>query len=185
MRPNDILPTPRPVRTGATGRRPTTCPAVEGHRSCLGRSTAWAAAIALAASSVAFSAFAAGPTSGDVEKVVVKSTAHFGFDQSAVNAADRAAMLAEVGRMKDVTWQTVTATGFTDSVGDDAYNERLSKRRAAAVKSYLVGKGIEASMVRSQGRAEMQPVADNGTEAGRAANRRTEIEFQGVRPVAR
>jgi OOP family OmpA-OmpF porin len=140
---------------------------------------------ALAADAPSASSTTPAAVTGSVEKVVVKSTAHFGFDQAAINAADRAAMLAEVAKMKDVTWQTVTATGFTDSVGDDEYNERLSQRRAAAVKAYLVGNGIDAAMVRVQGKAEAQPIGDNGTEPGRAANRRTEIEFQGVRPASR
>lgn len=147
-----------------------------------------ATTLALAISGMALNAVAAdapSAASGSIEKVVVRSTAHFGFDQTAITATDRAAMLAEVAKMKDVTWQNVTATGYTDSVGADAYNERLSQRRASAVKVYLVGHGIDAAMVRTQAKAELQPVGDNGTESGRASNRRTEIEFQGVRPSTR
>ncbi len=78
----------------------------------------------------------------------VRAVAHFGFDQDAeVRPADQAALLAEVASMKDVTWQTVTATGHTDSVGPAGHNQRLSERRARAVKAYLVGKGLDFAMV--------------------------------------
>ena len=118
-----------------------------------------------------------------VEKVTVKAVARFGFDQAALAPADQARILADVGKMKDVTWQTVTATGHTDALGPAGYNERLSARRADAVKTYLVGKGLEPAMISTAGTGAAQPVADNDTPGGRARNRRTEIEFQGVRSV--
>ena len=85
--------------------------------------------------------------------------------------------------MKGVTWQTVTTTGHTDSVGSSAYNQRLAAKRARAVKSYLVGKGLPSTMIRTEAKAAEAPVADNGSDDGRAKNRRTEIEFQGVRAI--
>ena len=124
------------------------------------------------------SAFAA---DGPVEKVSVRSTAHFNFDRSSLAAEDQAAILAEVGKMKGVTWQSITATGHTDSVGDTAYNERLSTRRAKAVKDYLVGKGLGPNMIKTRAEGEAEPVASNESDAGRAKNRRTEIRFEGVR----
>ena len=65
--------------------------------------------------------------------------------------------------------------------GGDAYNQRLSVRRAEAVKSYLVGKGVERNRVYTEGKGEKQPVADNKTAEGRAKNRRVEIEVVGTR----
>jgi hypothetical protein len=101
-----------------------------------------------------------------------------------IRPEDQAAMLAEVGKLKDVTWQTVTATGHTDSVGSVKYNSRLSARRAKAVKDYLVGKGLDRSMIKTQARAAAAPIADNESSDGRAKNRRAEIQFQGVRAKA-
>ena len=135
--------------------------------------------LALCASYLALgSVFAA---DGPVEKVSVRSTAHFGFDKSTLAADDQAAILAEVGKMKGVTWQAITATGHTDSIGDAAYNERLSTRRAKAVKAYLVGKGLGPTMIKTQAEGEADPVASNDSDVGRAQNRRTEIRFEGVR----
>ncbi|MFV0645587.1 MAG: OmpA family protein [Sphingomonadaceae bacterium] len=69
----------------------------------------------------------------------------------------------------------VDVRGFTDSTGSEAYNQTLSERRAEAVKNYLVSRGVASARIRSQGFGEMNPVADNSTEAGRAMNRRVEI----------
>jgi OOP family OmpA-OmpF porin len=68
-------------------------------------------------------------------------------------------------------------------VGSDAYNQKLSLRRAEAVKAYMVSKGIEANRVYTEGKGEKQPVADNKTTEGRAKNRRVEIEVVGTRPI--
>lgn len=117
----------------------------------------------------------------EVEKVFVKSVAHFDFDDSTIRGSDQPGLLDEVGKIKNVTWQSITATGYTDDVGARSYNERLSKRRAAAVKAYLVGHGIVPSSIRIEGKASDQPIAPNTTDEGRATNRRTEIQFQGIR----
>ena len=71
----------------------------------------------------------------------------------------------------------IEIAGHTDSDGDDASNLTLSKDRAAAVKNYLVSKGINASRITSVGFGESRPVADNTTPQGRAMNRRTEIRI--------
>lgn len=119
-----------------------------------------------------------------VEKVNVRAVARFDFNRASIRPDDRDALLAEVGKMKGVTWQTVTATGYTDAIGSSSYNARLSAKRAQSVKSYLVGKGLAPSMIKTQAKAAAAPVADNDSEDGRAKNRRTEVEFQGVRTVA-
>ncbi len=76
-------------------------------------------------------------------------------------------------------------TSSADAVGSDAYNQKLSQRRAEAVKAYLVAQGVETSRVYTEGKGETQPVADNTTAAGRAKNRRVTVEVVGTRKVAR
>ena len=84
-------------------------------------------------------------------------------------------------KLRGMNLEVIIAVGHTDSIGTDAYNQRLSVRRAEAVKAYLVSKGIEANRVYTEGKGEKQPVADNRTAAGRAKNRRVEIEVVGTR----
>ncbi|UYZ60334.1 OmpA family protein [Hymenobacter latericus] len=72
---------------------------------------------------------------------------------------------------------TLSITGHTDSQGPAAFNLRLSRERAAAARSYLVGKGIAASRVQQRGYGPLHPVADNATEAGRVRNRRVEFDL--------
>jgi outer membrane protein OmpA-like peptidoglycan-associated protein len=73
--------------------------------------------------------------------------------------------------------------GHTDSIGDDAYNMDLSKRRAHAVTEYLRGKGIKlADRFEATGMGETKPLADNSTEEGRAQNRRVTIRRQDCGP---
>ena len=67
--------------------------------------------------------------------------------------------------------------GHTDSDGADAYNQTLSERRAQAVSSYLVSRGVQSARMGTRGFGETQPIASNATEEGKAANRRVEIKI--------
>jgi len=69
----------------------------------------------------------------------------------------------------------VDVVGHASSDGDDAYNQQLSERRATSVRGYLVNSGVQSVRLNAIGMGETQPVADNATQAGRAANRRVEI----------
>lgn len=70
---------------------------------------------------------------------------------------------------------SMTVVGHTDNTGSEAVNNPLSLDRAQSVRDYLVGRGVRATQIRTVGRGAREPVADNGTEAGRTRNRRVEI----------
>jgi OOP family OmpA-OmpF porin len=114
-------------------------------------------------------------------KVTYAADAFFDFNKSALKAEGRAKLDDLVGKVKDISLEVIIAVGHTDSVGSDAYNQKLSVKRAEAVKAYLVTKGIEKNRVYTEGKGEKQPVADNKTSEGRAKNRRVEIEVVGTR----
>ena len=115
------------------------------------------------------------------EKVTMAADAHFDFDKAVLKPEGRAKLDDLVGKLKAVNLEVVIVIGHTDSIGSDAYNKKLSLRRAAAVKAYLVSKGIEANRIYTEGKGESQPIADNKTKEGRAKNRRVEIEVVGSR----
>ena len=114
-------------------------------------------------------------------KVTYAADAFFDFNKSALKAEGRAKLDDLVGKVKGISLEVIIAVGHTDSVGSDAYNQKLSVKRAEAVKAYLVTKGIEKNRVYTEGKGEKQPVADNKTSEGRAKNRRVEIEVVGTR----
>jgi outer membrane protein OmpA-like peptidoglycan-associated protein len=118
-----------------------------------------------------------------LQKVSVKGVARFDFDRATVNPDDGTKLMAEVRSMKNVTWQQIRVVGHTDSLGADAYNKKLSERRAEAVQAFLVDKGVKPERIRPEGVGKAQPIATNATANGRALNRRTEIEFQGLQAV--
>jgi len=78
--------------------------------------------------------------------------------------------------MNDNPAYKVDINGHTDSQGDDGKNMDLSRRRAEAVKTYLMNKGVASNRMKTQGYGETRPIADNGTSAGRAQNRRVEFK---------
>ena len=114
-------------------------------------------------------------------KVTYAADAFFDFDKSVVKPAGKAKLDDLVSKVKGINLEVIIAVGHTDSVGSDAYNQKLSVRRAEAVKAYLVSKGIEKNRIYTEGKGEKQPVASNKTTEGRAKNRRVEIEVVGTR----
>lgn len=114
-------------------------------------------------------------------KVTYAADAFFDFDKSVLKPEGKAKLDDLVGKVKGINLEVIIAVGHTDSVGSDAYNQKLSVRRSEAVKAYLVSKGIEKNRVYTEGKGEKQPVADNKTKEGRAKNRRVEIEVVGTR----
>ena len=69
----------------------------------------------------------------------------------------------------------VLIVGHTDASGTADYNQALSERRAQSAADFLVSQGVQAGRIRTMGRGEMEPVASNATDAGRASNRRVEV----------
>ena len=109
--------------------------------------------------------------------------AHALFDtnKSDLRAAGRTELdklAQELSKIKRV--DSISITGHTDSRGTEKYNQGLSERRANSVRDYLVGKGINASLVKTGGKGELEPVASNKTSEGRQANRRVDIVITGV-----
>ncbi len=103
----------------------------------------------------------------------------FDFDKSVLKPEGKAKLKELVEKIKNISLEVVIVVGHTDSVGTDAYNLKLSERRAEAVKAYLVSLGVSKNRVYTEGKGESEPTADNKTAAGRAKNRRVEVEVIG------
>ena len=119
------------------------------------------------------------------EKVTFAASALFDFDKAVLKPEGKKQLDDMAAKLKEINLEVIVAVGHTDSVGTDAYNQKLSLRRAEAVKAYLVTKGIEANRVYTEGKGKKQPVADNKTAEGRAKNRRVEIEVVGTHNVTK
>ena len=100
----------------------------------------------------------------DVAKATLKKDSYKELDQ-----------LVEFMQRKQTV--SIEISGYTDNVGNDDDNKKLSQSRADAVKNYLIQKGIAANRMKTFGFGSLQPIADNSTEAGRQKNRRTELKI--------
>lgn len=128
------------------------------------------------------------------EKVTFATDVLFDFDKSVIKPDGRAKLDDLAGRVKTVNLEVVIAIGYADRIGSTAYNQRLSVRRAEAIKAYLVSKGIESNRVYTEGKGESSAVTgDKCKSLGRehrsnkklveclAPDRRTEIEVIGTK----
>ena len=159
----------------------TPATAAPGCDGALAAAAAPAAAPAPAAPAAAAPAATPAPAPAMATKVTYAADAFFDFDKAVLKPAGKAKLDDLVSKVKGINLEVIIAVGHTDSVGSDAYNQKLSVRRSEAVKAYLVSKGIEKNRVYTEGKGEKQPVADNKTKEGRAKNRRVEIEVVGTR----
>jgi len=92
------------------------------------------------------------------EKITLAADALFDFNKSTLRPEGKAKLDELVTKAKAIKLEVIIAVGHADRIGNDAYNQKLSEKRAAAVKEYLVGKGIEANRVYTEGKGEKQPV---------------------------
>lgn len=116
--------------------------------------------------------------------ITLTASTLFGFDKSTLTPEGKAAIKQEVDDWRG-SYETreigITLTGYTDSVGAEDYNQKLSERRANAVRDYLVDDlGVQAGNITVIGKGEADPVASNATREGRAQNRRVEMDVKAV-----
>jgi OmpA-OmpF porin, OOP family len=124
------------------------------------------------------------PVAEAAEPVRVELDVKFDFDKSVVKEESQGDIKALADFMNQYPQTSTVVEGHTDSDGSDAYNQGLSERRANAVRDVLVNQyGVAADRVSSEGYGESRPVADNGTDEGRAVNRRVEAAVE-AQPAA-
>ena len=124
------------------------------------------------------------------EKITVAADALFDFNKATLRPEGKAKLDELVGKAKAIKLEVILVVGHTDRIGGDAYNQKLSEKRAAAVKEYLVAKGIEANRVYTEGKGEKQPVTGDkckGNGKSKALidclqpDRRADIEIIGTK----
>lgn len=128
------------------------------------------------------------------EKVTLAADTLFDFDKAVLRPEGKAKLDEVVEKAKGLKLEVILAVGHTDRIGKDAYNQKLSEKRAAAVKEYLVSKGIEANRVYTEGKGEKQPVTGDkckkmGAESGKnkklvdclQPDRRVDLEVIGTK----
>ncbi len=117
------------------------------------------------------------------EKVTLDTDTYFDFDKATLKPEGRTKLDELANRLSGMRLEVVVATGHTDATGPETYNQKLSIRRAQAVKAFLEEKGLPVDKIFTTGKGETQPVATNKTRDGRAKNRRVEVEVVGIREV--
>jgi OmpA-OmpF porin, OOP family len=99
----------------------------------------------------------------------------FGHDKAKIDAAAVAVLDTAVEAISGCTGAKLRIDGYTDATGPDAYNMKLSERRAAAVRDFFVARGIDAARLTPTGHGKSDPIAPNDSRDGRARNRRVEL----------
>jgi len=120
-------------------------------------------------------------TANNELKLAIPSDAGFDTGRAAIRPSLGGVLDQFAGGLRNNPAAEVRIIGHTDSTGTDAINNPLSVERAASTRDYLVSRGVSPTAFKIEGMGARQPVADNGTDVGRAQNRRVEI-FVGERP---
>ncbi len=115
------------------------------------------------------------PPPAKAEPLVTLHGPQFDFNKATLKPDGKRMVDHAVQVLKEKAAMKVSVEGHTDSIGSDAYNQKLSMRRAEAVRDYLVSQGIDAARITVKGWGKTKPIADNKTAEGRAENRRVEI----------
>ncbi|MGF6778019.1 outer membrane protein OmpA [Paraburkholderia sp. GAS334] len=121
------------------------------------------------------------------QKITYQADALFDFDKAVLKPAGKEKLDDLASKIQGLNLEVVVATGYTDRIGSDKYNDRLSLRRAQAVKAYLVSKGIEANRVYTEGKGKRNPVTTGCNQKNHkqliaclAPDRRVEVEVVGT-----
>lgn len=117
------------------------------------------------------------PEAAKSEVITLSSSVLFAYNKSELTPAARTELDSLMPKLQSADVVSVKVVGHTDSQGSDAYNQKLSERRASSVAAYLLSRGLAPNKLTSEGKGESQPVADNDTEEGRAQNRRVELHI--------
>jgi len=122
------------------------------------------------------------------QKVTYQADTLFDFDKAILKPAGKEKLDELAARIEALNLEVVVATGYTDRIGTVAYNDRLSMRRAQAVKAYLVSKGVPADRIYTEGKGKRNPVTTGCNQKNRKAliaclapDRRVEVEVVGTK----
>ncbi len=107
------------------------------------------------------------------DKIKLSADALFDFNKAVLKPEGKAKLDDLAAQSKNLKLEVILAVGHTDRLGSDSYNQKLSERRAAAVKTYLVSKGVEANRIYTEGKGEKQPVT--GAKCDKEKNRKALI----------
>lgn len=108
-------------------------------------------------------------------KVAFSGNTMFARDGTGLSASSQQQLLQVAVALKESNYSTALVLGHTDSSGQLAYNNTLSQQRADQVRAFLLQQGVSPEQLTAQGRGPAEPIADNNTAQGRAANRRVEL----------
>ena len=123
------------------------------------------------------------PVRARTQSITLGADASFDTGKADLKPEGQAKLGELAAKLRDVSFDSIAVTGHTDNVGTDVANQRLSLRRANAVKQYLATHGIAGEKIKTTGRGKTSPMADNKTTQGRARNRRVEVEIRGTRTL--